>query len=186
MSLWTRPRWWALPRAAAMPIARRRKRPTSMGAPRSRPSGSPPGSSSTSMVRPCSRTSSSGRTAQALSSSSFSPYSCASRSRIYGGGSLRGDERRQHSVPAAIGVEARSSAENGFAILRQDLEALIHRRGTASGASSPGLRRYEIEAAISIAAALEALGLIAIAAATCTSCRDRTVTTTGAVEPTPL
>ena len=52
MSLWMRPRWWSLPRAAAMPMARRKKRPTSMGAPSSRSSGSPPGSSSTSMVRP--------------------------------------------------------------------------------------------------------------------------------------
>ena len=36
MSLWTRPRWWTWPRAAAMPMARRKKLPTSMGAP-SRP-----------------------------------------------------------------------------------------------------------------------------------------------------
>ena len=63
-SLWTRPRWWSLPNAATMPMARRRKRPTSIGAPSSRSSGSPPGSSSTSMVCPRSRMSSSGRTAQ--------------------------------------------------------------------------------------------------------------------------
>ena len=56
---------------------------------------------------------------------------------------FRGDERHQHSVPAAIGVEARRSAENGFAILRQDLEALIHQRGTVSGPSSPGLYRHD-------------------------------------------
>jgi hypothetical protein len=31
MSLWTRPRWWTLSRAMAIPTARRRKRPTSMG-----------------------------------------------------------------------------------------------------------------------------------------------------------
>ena len=34
MSLWTRPCRWTLPSAAAMPIARRRTLPTSMGAPR--------------------------------------------------------------------------------------------------------------------------------------------------------
>ena len=46
MSLWTRPRWCALPRAAAMPMARRRKRPISIGPSMIRSSGSPPGSSS--------------------------------------------------------------------------------------------------------------------------------------------
>ena len=56
---------------------------------------------------------------------------------------FRGEEHRQHGVPAAIGIEARCSAENAVAILPQDLEALIHRRGTASAASSRGLRRYD-------------------------------------------
>ena len=86
MSLCTRPRRWTLPSAAAMLIARRRKLPTSMGAPRRRSSGSPPGSSNTSMVRPRSRPSSSGRTAQAPSNSSFNPYSWARRARLAGDG----------------------------------------------------------------------------------------------------
>ena len=51
MSLWTRPRRWTSPSVAAMLIARRKKFPTSMGAPRRGSSGSPPGSSSTSMAR---------------------------------------------------------------------------------------------------------------------------------------
>ncbi len=90
-SLWTSPRWWTCPKAAAMPTANCKKRPTSMGAPSKRSSGSPPGSSSTSMVRPRSRTSSSGRTAQELSSASLKLYSRARRSRLAGvGGSAAG------------------------------------------------------------------------------------------------
>ena len=85
-SLWTRPRWCALPSAATMPMARRRKRPASIGAPMSRSSGSPPGSSSSSAVRPPSRASASGRAAHAASSSSLSSYSWARRSRLAGGG----------------------------------------------------------------------------------------------------
>src|SRR5215472_2454806 len=79
-SLWTMPRWCSLPNAAMMPMARRRKRAISIGAPSSRSSGSPPESSSTSMTWPRSRTSSSGRTAQARSSSSRNPYSLVRRS----------------------------------------------------------------------------------------------------------
>ncbi len=52
---------------------------------------------------------------------------------------FRGDEHRQHGVPAAPGARARSSTEKGFAFLRQDVEALIHRRCTAKRGSSPGL-----------------------------------------------
>ena len=125
MSLWTRPRWWSLPRAAAMPMARRRKLPTSMGAPSSRSSGSPPGSSSTSMVRPRSRTSSSGRTAQAPSSSSFSPYSWARRSRVAGVGCSAAGTHGQHGVPLAIGTAAPCPAEDAVAVLPQDLEVAI-------------------------------------------------------------
>src|ERR1700704_4289167 len=79
MSLCTRPRSWSLPRATAMPMARRKKRSTSMGAPSSRSSGSPPGSSSTSMDPPLSEMGSSGLPPHAPSSSSFNPYSCARR-----------------------------------------------------------------------------------------------------------
>ena len=85
-SLWTSPRRWSWPRAEAMPTARRKKRPSAMEVPSSRASGSPPGSSSTSMVRPPSRTSSNGRTAQVPSSSSFNPYSCSRRARLAGVG----------------------------------------------------------------------------------------------------
>ncbi len=85
-SLWTRPRRWSWPRAEVMPMATRRKCPSSRGAPSNRSSGSPPGSSSTSMVRPPSRTSSSGRTAHALSSSPFNSYSWTRRSRLEGVG----------------------------------------------------------------------------------------------------
>ena len=62
MSLWTRPRWCSLPTAAAMPMARRRKR-LDLHRRGEQPLErlEPPTSSSTSMVRPPSRTSSSGR-----------------------------------------------------------------------------------------------------------------------------
>ena len=86
MSLWMRPRRCALPRTVAMPTAMRRKRPTSIGAPRRLPSNSPPGSSSTRVVRPRSRTSSIGRTAHVLSNSSFREYSWARRSIVVGAG----------------------------------------------------------------------------------------------------
>src|SRR5258705_5989258 len=79
MSLWTRPRRWTWVRAGAIAMARRRKLRTSMGAPSNRPSGSLWVSSSTSMVRPRSRTSSSGRNAHAPSSSAFRLYSRAKR-----------------------------------------------------------------------------------------------------------
>ena len=69
-----------------MPMARRRKRPASIGASMSRSSGSPPGSSNSSAVRPPSRASSSGRAAHAPSSSSLSSYSWARRSSTAGGG----------------------------------------------------------------------------------------------------
>ena len=66
MSLWMSPCRCILPRAAATPAAMREERPTSIGVPTTALSSSPPGSSSTRMVRPRSRTSSSGRTAHAL------------------------------------------------------------------------------------------------------------------------
>ena len=125
MSLWTRPRWWTLPSAAAMPMARRRKRPTSIGAPSSRSSGSPPGSSSTSMVRPPSRTSSSGRTAHAPSSSSFNPYSCARRSRLAGVGCSAAGSTASTALRLAVGVQAPSPAEDAVAVLPQDLEVAV-------------------------------------------------------------
>lgn len=65
-----------------MLVASWRNRGVSIGSPRCRSSGSPPGSSRTSIVRPRSRTNSSGRTAHAASRWSFRPYSCASRSTV--------------------------------------------------------------------------------------------------------
>jgi hypothetical protein len=64
-----------------MPMARGRKLPSAMGAPSSRSSGSPPGSSSTSVLLPRSRSNASGRTAHGPSSASFKLYSWARRLR---------------------------------------------------------------------------------------------------------
>ena len=107
-------------------------------APSRRASGSPPGSSSTSMVRPSSRTSSSGRAAQAPSSSFLSSYSCASRSSASGRRAIRGGENRQDRLALAVGAQARSAKENAFAIPPQDLQALIHRRSAMRRGSGTG------------------------------------------------
>jgi hypothetical protein len=85
-SLWMRPRACNWRSAADKATANLRNFPTSMGAPRRRSIGSPPGSLSTSMVCPRSRTSANGRTAHASSNSSFSPYSCIRRLRVAGVG----------------------------------------------------------------------------------------------------
>lgn len=65
MSLWIRPRPWSWPSAAHRPTARRKNCVHSIGLPSSRSRGSPPGSASTSIVRPLCGASARGRTAQA-------------------------------------------------------------------------------------------------------------------------
>ncbi len=102
MSLWMRPCWWTLASAAAARTAMRRNLSRPTGVPMRLLSNSPPGSSSTNMLRPGSRTSSSGRTAQAASSSSLKEYSRARRSRVAGAGcSDVGNEIRTSLRPPA-------------------------------------------------------------------------------------
>ncbi len=79
MSLWMMPCSWSLPSAVERPMAMRRNRVRSNRRSRNRSRGSPPGSSSTSIVRPSSRTRARGKTAHAGSSLLLSPYSCSSR-----------------------------------------------------------------------------------------------------------
>src|SRR5208283_5108801 len=86
ISLWIRPCRASLPSAAARPTPKRRNRLNSIGCPRSRSSGSPPGSSSMSIVRPSERARVRGRAAQSEASSSRRAYSCSSRSKIAGTG----------------------------------------------------------------------------------------------------
>ncbi len=126
--------------AALVDLAERRRRcrwrgarsvSSSMGVPSSRASGSPPGSSSTSMVRPPSRTNSSGRTAHALSSSSFNAYSWARRSRLEGGGCSAAGSTASTATFRVRRCQAPSPAEHALAVLPQDLEAAIpHQRRT--------------------------------------------------------
>ena len=73
-----------------------------------------PESSSTSMVRPRSRTSSNGRTAQAPSSSSFNSYSCARRSRIKGGGcsAVTSSDSTVFRPPSAPGHDPRQKVRS--------------------------------------------------------------------------
>ena len=92
-----------LAQGPAMPMARRRKRSTSIGSPISRSSGSPPGSTSSSAVRPPYWLSASGRAAHAASSSSLSSYSWERRSRAAGGGrSAAGAPPRRSGRPRRL------------------------------------------------------------------------------------
>ena len=127
MSLWTRPRWWSLPSAAAMPMARRRKRPISIGAPSSRSSGSPPGSSSTSMVRPSFahelQRPHRPRAVQFVLQPVF-----VSEAIEAGGWWMFGGGPHKQARSSLSSPRAPPSAEDALAVLPQDLEAVTHRR----------------------------------------------------------
>ena len=103
--------------------------PISIGAPSSRASGSPPGSSSTSMVRPRSRTKLQrprrpGAVQLVLQLVFVREPIEDGRRRVF-----RGERARASTVlRLAVGAQPRSSAEKGVALLRQDAKALIHRR----------------------------------------------------------
>jgi hypothetical protein len=123
MSLWTRPRSCASRSATTSAIAMRRNCAVSNGRPRSRSSGSPPGSSSTNMARSPSRTNSSGRAAHVLSRSSLNACSLVRRSRLERDG--RQDD--EHGPPSAVNAQAPRSAQDAFAVLRQYLKFIrIH------------------------------------------------------------
>ena len=103
-----------------MPMARRKKRPTSMGAPSSRSSGSPPGSSSTSigptafaheLQRPHRP-----RAIELVLQSVFVRETIEARARrVLGGG-----QNDEHGAPVAVIAQAPPSAQDAFAVLRQN------------------------------------------------------------------
>ena len=108
-----------------MPMARRKKRPTSIGAPSSRSSGSPPGSSSTNMVWSAladelQRSRRPGSVQLVLQSIFVREASKGRRCRM-----LRGGKHSQHIGPVAIGILAPRTAENAVAVFPQDLEVAI-------------------------------------------------------------
>ncbi len=88
-----------------MATANRKNWPISIGVPSSRSSGVLSGYSSNSEVRPCSRTSLSGRTAQAPSRSSLSAYSWVSRSTLARRLLLRGKTHEQNILKLAVAIQ---------------------------------------------------------------------------------
>ena len=108
-----------------MPTAKGRKLPTVMGAPSSRSSGSPPGSSSMSMLPPRSRSSARGRTAHAPSNTSFKPYSWARLSRQLGLGCSEAGTTASMALGSPLLRLTPGSAEDALAVRPQDLEAAI-------------------------------------------------------------
>ena len=139
-SLWTRPRWCSLPTATAMPMA-------TQEAPHLQGGAEQPIERLAADVlehqhrAAASRTISSGRTAHALSNSSFSPCSWARRSRLARDGcAATGKTIGRRS--GAVLTQTPPSAEDAFAVLPQNLIAATliafaskrERRNVADGA----------------------------------------------------
>jgi hypothetical protein len=126
MSLWIRPCWWSLPSAAARPTAKRKNRFNSIGSPRSRSSGSPPGSSSISIGRPSRRARVRGRAAQSESSSARRAYSCSSRSKIPGTGcSETGATTRMADRSLSPWPRSRTNSSSSRSVSNRYLESSI-------------------------------------------------------------
>jgi len=107
-------------------MARPKKLPTFIGTPSGRSSGSPPSSSSTSILRPASRTS--GRAAHALSSSSFNSYSCVRRSRLAQDVWSAAGSNKQHGAPLALILQSPAAVKDAFAVSPQDLRVTVRVR----------------------------------------------------------
>ena len=75
-----------------------------------------------------SRTRSSGRTAQAASSSSLSSYSWARRSRLVRDGWSAAGSTISTRAPLAVVIQPPAAAEDAFAVLPQDLRAVVRVR----------------------------------------------------------
>ena len=133
MSLWMRPRWCTLPRAAATPTAMRRKRPDIHR--RAEQSAEQlaagilehqngPTAISHKLERPHRP-----RAVQLILEGVFVGKAIES-GRCW---LLRGGEHDQHVLAARLGALAPSSAEDESAILRQDLEVVIPISAKRSG-----------------------------------------------------
>ena len=123
-SLCTRPRAWSLPREAAMPTAKGRKLPTAMGVPSSRSSGSPPGSSSMSMLLPLALKRQGPRRPRPIQHVLQAVF-VGQAIEATRAGMLRGGHHGQHGAPFAAIRLTPGSAENALAVRPQDLEAAI-------------------------------------------------------------
>ena len=120
-SLCTRRRSWTLASAAAIPMAERKKRSASMGAPTSRSSGSPPGFASSNIKQSPWRKSWIGRADQ--------PESSWSTVRIhgqaikdYGRWTLRGGHYNKDRAAFAFVVLAPTSPNHPLGVVPRDLE----------------------------------------------------------------